>query len=164
MTDKIWRINRRKGWGFPLNQQFYWKNIKARIIYPYPWEHRGEDLHGMPPPPCEDGECRNSFWQSTASVSQAVRWHELNSFRKDSRSRFQSTVILLRKLGCWREGSVVKNTRCSCRGSRFSSQHPHPQSQQVWCPLLTGTWHTRRTYLHAGKTLTHKKINKSKQN
>ena len=34
----------------------------------------------------------------------------------------------------WRDGSVIKNTGCSCRGPRFSSQHPHGGSQPSVTP------------------------------
>jgi hypothetical protein len=32
-------------------------------------------------------------------------------------------------LGGWRDGSVVKSTDCSSRGSEFNSQQPHGGSQ-----------------------------------
>jgi hypothetical protein len=34
-----------------------------------------------------------------------------------------------KKITGWRDGSVVKNTGCSFRGSEFNSQHPHGGSQ-----------------------------------
>jgi hypothetical protein len=33
------------------------------------------------------------------------------------------------KYGVWRDGSVVKNTDCSSKGSEFNSQQPHGGSQ-----------------------------------
>lgn len=64
-------------------------------------------------------------------------------------------------------GSVVKIMFCSCRGSRFNSQHQHSSSQ----PLVTlvpghtmtssGTQEhqifTQSTYVQAGKTLINRK-------
>ena len=49
-------------------------------------------------------------------------------------------------LGSWEDGSAVKSTCCSCRGSEFASQHPRDGAQAsvtlipgIWCPLLNSS-------------------------
>ena len=37
----------------------------------------------------------------------------------------QYNYYVKKKSGGWRDGSVVKSTDCSSRGSEFNSQHPY---------------------------------------
>jgi hypothetical protein len=39
------------------------------------------------------------------------------------------SVIENNKIRAWRDGSAVKNTGCSPRGTELNSQHPHGSSQ-----------------------------------
>lgn len=52
--------------------------------------------------------------------------HLVNSQRPSLRKQIES----------WGGGSEVKNTSCSCRGTRFSSQHPNDGSQLPVTPML----------------------------
>jgi hypothetical protein len=62
-----------------------------------------------------------------------------------------------------RDGLVVKNTYCYCRGPGLGSQHPHGTSLSSGAPVPgdlmhsseTYQTHTWYTYAYAGKTLIH---------
>lgn len=43
-------------------------------------------------------------------------------------------------LWCWRGGSMVKRTNCSCRGPHFNSQNPHGCLQTSASPVLGDTF------------------------
>jgi len=52
------------------------------------------------------------------------------------------------KLG-WRDGSVVKGTKCSSRGPEFNSQQPHGGSQPSVMGIRSGVWRQWQcTHIH----------------
>ena len=70
---------------------------------------------------------------------------------------FRYTMVEDLETGCSHD-SVIKDTRCSCKGPRFNSHYLHGSTQPSTTPV-TGdcTW---CTYLHAEKTPIHIKQNK----